>query len=238
MEVTEDETKDWSASQLYSEAHDALNKGDYEQAVKFFEILEARYPFGRYAEQALMESAYAYYKFDEPDSAIAALDRFIKTYPTSPNLDYAYYLKGLVNFNRGLGLVERYLPTDISQRDAGAMYTSFQDFAELVRRFPNSRYSDDARLRMAYLRNNLAQYEVHVADYYMRRGAYVAAVGRAKYVVEHYPQAPAMPEALGIMAKAYKIMGLNDLSADALRVLETNYPGNSNIAEVRETVVK
>jgi outer membrane protein assembly factor BamD len=233
-----DETKDWSASKLYSEAQASLNDGDYEQAIKYFESLEARYPFGPYAQQALLEMAYAYYKSDEPDSAIGSADRFIKTYPTHPHVDYAYYLKGLVNYNRGLGFMERYLPTDLSQRDPGTMEESFRDFAELVRKFPDSKYAADARQRMLYLRNMLAQHELDVATYYMRRGAFVAAAGRGKYIVEHYPRTPAVPEALGIMAKAYKILGLDSLSADAFRVLKENYPNDPIVRQVERTVVR
>jgi len=153
-------------------------------------------------------------------------------------VDYAYYLKGLANFNQSKGLWERYLPQDPTQRDPGAARQSFQDFAELANRFPSSKYTQDATQRMAYLRNNLAQYEVNVAKYYMKREAYVAAANRAKYVVENYPRTPAVPDALGVMARAYKIMGIDDLSADALRVLELNQPNHPDIAEVKGLVVK
>jgi outer membrane protein assembly factor BamD len=234
----EDETKDWSVSKLYSEARDALNGGEYETAIKYYQTLEARFPFGRHAQQALLDLAYAYYRFEEPDSAVATADRFIKTYPTHPNVDYAYYLKGLVNFNRGMGLVERYLPLDPAERDPAAGRQSFQDFGELVKRFPNGKYSQDAVQRMTYLRNNLAQYEVNVADFYMRRGAFVAAANRAKYAVEHYPRSPAMPQALSIMAQAYALLGLDDLSRDALRVLEHNYPDHAAVAEAKRLVAR
>jgi len=233
-----DKTKNWSAERLYSEAKDALDSGDYATAIKYFETLEARYPFGRYAQQAQLEIIYAYYKDQEPASAISAADRFIKQHPRHPYVDYAYYLKGLANFNQGKGIVERYLPQDPTQRDPGAARQSFQDFAELVKRFPNSKYSKDAIQRMSFLRNNLAQYEVNVAVYYMKRAAYVAAANRAKYVVENYPRTPAVPNALGIMARAYKVLELNDLSNDALRVLELNYPNHPAIGEVKNMVLK
>lgn len=219
-----DETKDWSAQKLYTEARAALQDKSYERAIDYYEKLEARYPFGRYAQQAILESAYAYYKYDEPDSAIATLDRFIKTYPRHPHLDYAYYLKGLANFNRGETIIDRLLPRDKSERDPGAARESFFDFQELVRRFPDSRYAKDAVLRMRFLRNNLASYEINVADYYMRRGAYVAAVNRAEYVVKHYQNTPAVPEALEIMVKGYRKLKLDTLAADALRVYQENYP--------------
>jgi outer membrane protein assembly factor BamD len=224
-----DETKDWSAQKLYSEAKASLNEGDYQTAIDYYEKLEARYPFGKFAQQAQLEIAYAYYKYDEPESAIAAADRFIRLHPKHPSVDYAHYVKGLANFNRGKGLVERYLPTDASQRDQGAALQSFNDFAELVRRYPDSRYADDAAKRMQYLKNNLAMYEIHVARYYMKRGAYVAAANRAKYVIENYPKTPATPDALVLMVKAYRQLDLTDLANDALRVLELNYPDHPEL---------
>ena len=159
------------------------------------------------------------------------------TLPT-PRADYAYYLKGLALFNQGKGLVERYIPKDDSQRDPGAALGSFREFSDLVKRYPNSEYVPDARQRMIYLRNGLAQHEVNVAEYYMRRNAFVAAANRARYAVENYQQAPAIPEALTIMARAYKVLGMTDLSNDALRVLEKNFPKHHGIARVRETTVK
>ncbi len=219
-----DETKDWSATKLYSEAKAALNDGSYTQAIKYYEKLDARYPFGRYAQQAELEIAYAYYKSDEPTSALAALDRFVKTYPRHPNLDYTYYLRGLVNFEQGMNIIERYLPIDHSQRDPAAARQSFHDFGEVVRLFPDSKYAADARQRMIYLRNNLAKYEVHVAEFYLQKGAHLAAVNRGKYVVEHYQQTPAVVDALQVMVQGYQALGMNDLASDALRVLKTSYP--------------
>lgn len=228
----EDETKDWSAERLYAEARSELSAGNYAQAAKYYEKLEARYPFGKHAQQAQLEIAYAYYKDEEPDAALAALDRFIKLNPRHPNVDYALYLRGLVNFNRGQGLVERYLPQDPAERDPGSALQAFEDFSELVRRYPESPYAGDARQRMLYLRNNLAEHEVRVADYYMRRQAYVAAANRAKHVIENYDRTPAVPRALTILAKAYRRLDLTDLSDDALRVLKLNFPDHPGIAEV------
>ena len=173
-----DETKDWTASKFYAEASEALAGKDYERAIELYEKLESRFPFGPYALQAQLDVAYAYYLYEEPDSAIAAADRFIRLHPRNPFVDYAYYLKGIVNFNRSVGFFDRFVPTDPSQRDPGSALDSFKDFSELVRRFPDSRYAPDARKRMLYLRNNLAQYQVNVADYYFRRGAYLAAANR------------------------------------------------------------
>jgi outer membrane protein assembly factor BamD len=228
---TEDETADWSAAKFYSEAKQALDDGDYESAIRYYELLEARYPFGRYAQQAQLDLAYAYYRSDQPDSAIAACDRFIKLYPGHPNVDYAYYLKGLVNYNRGLGLLQRYLPVDHTQRDPGVADDSFNDFAEVVSRYPHSKYAEDSRQRMIALRNQLAQYEIHVARYYMKRRAYVAAANRASGVVQHYQETPSVPEALAIMVETYRILELNQLADDARRVLQLNYPNHPAINE-------
>lgn len=232
-----DETKNWSASKLYSEAKKSLSSGEYEDAIKYYETLEARYPFGRYAQQAQIEIAFAYYKADEPESAIAAADRFIKLHPRHPSVDYVYYLKGLVNFNAGKDLVSKYLPQDPTQRDPGAARQSFQDFAALLKQFPDSKYAKDARQRMIFLRNNLAAYEVHVARYYMKRKAYVAAANRAKYVVENYERTTSVPNALNIMVVAYDHLGLSKLSQDAMRVLETNYPKDPALAKAKQLTV-
>jgi len=225
-----DETADWSANQLYSKAKKELNQQNYEKAIDYFEKLEARFPFGQYAQQAQLEIAYAYYKFEEPDLAIAAADRFIKIYPRHPNVDYAWYIKGLVNYNRGKTFIDRYLPQDPSQRDTFSMRQSYDDFSELVRRYPNSGYTKDAAQRIIFLRNNMAEYEVHVADYYMRRSAFVAAANRTKYVVENFQRTPAVEGALVIMVRAYQELGVREMADDAMRVLQLNYPDNADIA--------
>ncbi len=232
-EIKADES--WSVERVYSEANAALSIGDYQKAITYYEQLEARFPFGDYAQQALLESAYAHYKSDDPETAIATLDRFVRVYPLNPNIDYAIYLRGLVNFHRDIGLLEKYVPRDESQRDPGAAEDALRDFNTLVKRFPKSRYAEDSAQRIVYLRNRLAQHEINVANYYMRRGAYLAAANRGKYVIENYPRTPAMPEALVVMAKAYKVMDMLDLSEDALRVLELNYPGHPGVAEVSKT---
>ncbi|MBE0439872.1 MAG: outer membrane protein assembly factor BamD [Gammaproteobacteria bacterium] len=228
----------WPVERIYSEAKSALLMEDFVTAIQYYDQLEARFPFGDYAQQALLESAYAYYKSDEPEIAIATIDRFMRVYPLNPNMDYALYLKGLTNFTRDIGLFEKYIPRDESQRDPGSARLALEDFTTLVNRYPKSNYSDDAAQRIVYLRNRLAQHEVNVANYYMRRGAYVAAANRGKYVIENYPRTPAMPEALLVMAKAYKILELDQLSEDALRVLELNYPGYAGVAAVRQTKFK
>jgi outer membrane protein assembly factor BamD len=221
-----DETATWSAQRLYSEAKDAMNSGNYAQAVKYFDRLEARYPFGRYAQQAQLESAYAHYRDGEPAAAIAACDRFIKLHPNHPNVDYAYYLKGVVNFYEDQNLLAQFADQDPSERDPRSARDSFAAFKELATRFPDSKYTPDALARMNYLVNALASHEVHVARYYMKRGAPVAAANRAQYVVKTYPEAPAVEEALFIMVKAYEQMGLKELRDDSERVLAKNFPNS------------
>ena len=218
----EDVTADWSVTKLYAEAASELDSGNYETAIDYYEKLEARYPFGRYAMQSQLDIAYAYYRADQPDAAIAAADRFIKLYPQNPFVDYAYYLKGIINYNRSVGFLDRYIPTDPSQRDPGSALDSFQDFGELVRRFPDSKYAADARQRMLFLRNNLAKHEVHVARYYVKRGAYLAAVDRCNQVIEHYQRTSAVKSALEVMIDAYTRLGNDALAADAQRVLTLN----------------
>jgi len=219
-----DETVGWSANKLYTEAKEALNDGAYEKSIKYFEKLESRYPYGRYAQQAQIDIAYAYWKSNEPASAVAACDRFIKLHPNHPNVDYVYYLRGLVNFNEDLGLLGLISQQDMTERDPKGARESFDAFKELVIRFPDSKYTPDAILRMKYLVNALASLEVHVARYYMKRNAYVAAINRAQYALINYPEAPATEEALYIMVKAYDLMGMDDLRDDVERVMRKNYP--------------
>jgi outer membrane protein assembly factor BamD len=221
-----DETAGWSANKLFTEAKNAIADGNFEKGIKYYEKLEARYPYGRYAQQAQLEVAYAYYKQQEPASAIAACDRFIRLHPTHPSVDYAYYLKGLVNFNEDLGLLGHVANQDLTERDPKAARESFEAFKELVTRFPDSKYAPDATARMKYLVNALAAHEVHVARYYMKRGAFIAAANRAQFAVKTYPDAPANEEALFIMVKAYDALGLNDLRDDSERVMKKNFPNS------------
>jgi outer membrane protein assembly factor BamD len=210
------------AAELYAGAMDEMENHNYEKAVKDFETLQSRYPYGRFAQQAQLEIAYAYFKQNEPESALAAAERFIKQYPNSLHVDYAYYLKGLVNFNEDLGLLGGIVKQDLSERDPNAARDAFDAFKDLVTRFPDSKYAPDSRLRMQYLINALARYEIHVASFYLRRGAYVAAVNRAKGVLSEYPKTPATRDALQIMVQAYDAMGMKDLRDDAQRVLDKN----------------
>lgn len=224
-----DETASWSANKLYSEAKDALDGGDYTRAVKLYEKLEGRYPFGRYAQQAQIDTAYANYKDGETAAALAAVDRFIQLHPSHPNIDYAYYLKGLINFNDNLGWLGRFSGQDLSERDPKAARAAYDAFQTLITRYPDSKYTPDATLRMQYIVNSLAQHEVHAARYYYRRGAYLAAVNRAQQALKDYDGAPANEEALYIMVRSYDALGMKDLRDDAARVMERNYPNSDFI---------
>ena len=221
-----DETVGWSAQKLYGEAKDAINNREGSKAIKDLEKLEARYPFGRYAQQAQLEVAYAHFKQGETASAISACDRFIRLHPNHPNIDYAYYLKGLVNFNEDLGLLGILGNQDLTERDPKAARESFDTFKELVTRFPESRYAADSAQRMNYLVNALAAHQVHVADFYLRRGAYVAAANRAQATINAYPNSPAREDALVTLIKSYDAMGMKDLRDDTERVMRANFPNS------------
>jgi len=232
LKADNDETKGWSAAKLYAEAKQSLSDRNYEQAIKYYQKLEARYPYGRFAQQAQIEIAYAHFKEGEPALAVAAADRFIKLHPNHPNVDYVYYLKGLANFNEDLGVMGLVCGQDMTERDPKAAAESFEAFKELVNRYPDSKYTPDAVLRMKYLVNSLAAHEVHVARYYYRRGAHVAAVNRVQYALKTYPQAPANEEGLVILVKAYDALGMTDLRDDAERVLKTNFPTTKYMREL------
>src|SRR6059058_4800941 len=221
---SQDETLGWSAQRLYGEAKDAMASREWQKAIKYLEKLEARYPYGRYAQQAQLEVAYANWKDGERASAIAAADRFIKLYPNHPNVDYAWYLKGLINFYELQGVLSWLTTPDMSDRDPKAARDAYFAFKEVLTRFPESRYAEDSRARMRFLVNSLASNEVHVANYYMKRGAFLAAANRAQYAVEHYPQAPAVEEAMAILVRAYDSLGMTDLRDAAGRVLMKNFP--------------
>jgi outer membrane protein assembly factor BamD len=227
----EDEYAGWTAEKFSTQAKAAVDAGSYEKAIKLYEALESRYPFGEDSAQTQLDIAYAYYKNNDPDSAIAAADRFIKMNPRSPAVDYAYYLKGLVNYNRGIGFIDRFLPTDTSQRDPGTAHDALMNFEELIRRFPQSKYVPDARLRIIALKNNLAMYEVHVARYYMKRKAYVAAVDRASTVIEKYQRTTAVPYALQVLQEAYTKLEMADLAQDTAQVYQLNYPNGPPVPE-------
>lgn len=221
-----DETKNWSVTKLYSEARSEMDGAHYEAAIKLWEKLEANYPFGTYATQAQMEIAYAYYKTQDQAQALAAVERFIKLHPNHPQADYMYYLRGLINFNDSIGFLSVIYSQDPTERDPKATRESFAAFKALVDKFPDSKYTPDAIARMKYLVNAMAQYEVHVANYYYRRGAYLAALNRAQGAVTDYSDAPAREEALFLMIRCYDKMGNLDLRDDAQRVFVKNYPNS------------
>jgi len=219
-----DETATWSAQRLYEEAHGALTAGNYTRAIKLYDTLESRFPYGRYAQQAILESAYANYRAGETATAVAACDRFIRTYPNHPNVDYAYYLKGLVNFREDQGILGYVYELDLSEREPKAMRESFAAFNELVTKFPDSRYAGDSLDRMKYLTNALATYEVKVARYYYSREAYIAAANRAQGSLVTYPRTPANEAALDVLVKSYDKLGLTQLRDDSQNILARTFP--------------
>jgi outer membrane protein assembly factor BamD len=213
-----------SAELLYQQARAAMDDNNFQLAIEKYEKLEIDHPFSAETRQGQIDIIYAYYRADEPDSAIAAADRFIKLYPRHPRVDYAYYLRALVNFDRTSGMLDRLLKRDSAVRDPHTAEESFHDFAELVKRFPDSPYATDATQRMVHLRNYLARHELYVARYYIKLKAYVAAANRSRYIIENYPRAPVVTEALEIMAAAYTGLGLDDLAAETRKVIELNPP--------------
>ncbi|MBE9515620.1 MAG: outer membrane protein assembly factor BamD [Proteobacteria bacterium] len=224
-----DPTKEWTPQRFYMEAKTAFREGNLETAVKHYETLEARYPYGRYAEQAQLEVAYVYYKKEEPELALAAANRFIRLHPTHASVDYMYYLKGLVNFNNRGGTLGRILgiETDVADRDPRAAREAFNAFRTLLKKFPKSRYARDSRQRAAFLLDSLARYEIKVANYYFNRKAYTASINRCKSVLEKYQRTAAVEDALGIMAISYGKLNLKKLQKDTLRVLSKNFPKSS-----------
>lgn len=221
---TAPETETLPVAELYQKARQFMADGSWNRSEKYFQRLVARFPFGPYSEQAQLDLAYVQYKGGKPDDAYSGINRFIRTYPAQKHIDYAYYLRGLINFNRSVSLLDAMITRDKSDRDPGFMQQSFNDFTDLVQRYPESRYAADARQRMVYLRNSLTQHELGVAFYYLRRHACVGATARAQYVIEHYQTSPQTGDALAIMAKCYEEMGLPTQSQQAVKVLQANYP--------------
>lgn len=221
----------FSAETLYNKAKRYLDLGIWDNAILGFKNLRNQYPFGRYAEQGTLELAYAYYKNHEKELAISTLDRFIKNYPAHENLDYAYYLKGLVYFESDRGFFQRVNPDEAADRNQENIKQSFVAFKTFVEKFPKSKYAADAEKRMIYLRNHLAAFELKVATYYFRRAAYVGAINRCKYIVETFQNTKPVPEALAIMAESYKQLNQSDLAASTIKVLETNFPNHSYLQD-------
>jgi outer membrane protein assembly factor BamD len=230
-----DETAAWSATKLYAEATDELKSANYERAVQLFEKLESRYPFGTYAQQAQLEIAYCYYRQNDQAQALAAAERFIKLHPNHPNVDYIYYLRGLINFNDNKDFLNFIVDQDPTERDPKATREAFDAFKQLAEKFPNSKYTPDGIARMKYLVNALGQYEVHVAEYYYRRGAYLAAINRAQTCVTDYRDSVGVEQALTIMSKGYDKLGMTDLRDDTLRVLKKTYPRTAAVQRPGES---
>lgn len=229
-----DETENWTAEQFYNEAQAALKGQDYVSAIESLEKLEARFPFGKYAQQAQLDMAFAYYKSNDQESAIAAADRFIKLHPRHEKVDYAYYLRGVASFKMGEDSFNDFFGQDPTSRDPASVKQAFLYFSELSKRFPNSKYTKDATQRMIHLRNHLARYEVYVAEYYFNRGTYIAAANRGKYVIEHYQKTPSIADALTVMAKSYKMLGMDDLMQSTLKVLKLNHSTHPGIEEINK----
>ena len=234
---SKDDTDIWSEAKLYSEATDKLNDADFAKCGKYFEKLEARFPFGPYSQQAQINAAYCYWKAQEQTQALVAIDRFIKLHQGSPSLDYAYYLKGLITFNDDLGWLGKFTGQDLSERDPKAAKEAFESFKVVVERFPNSKYAPDALDRMRYIVNSLAEADVLVARFYYQRGAYLAAANRAQLVIRDYDRAPAVEEALYILTKSYEKLGMTQLSNDSARVFKLNFP-DSQMLETGQRVKK
>jgi outer membrane protein assembly factor BamD len=219
-----DPYKEMSAEQIYSQGKTSAKKERFAMAVKDFEALEARYPYGEYTCKAQLALIHAYYKQDEPTSALAAADRFIRMYPNHKNIDYVYYLKGLINYDENYSMAYRYFPIDRSLRDPTLARQAFSDFKVLLQRFPNSKYATDAQMRMIHLRNQLANYELYIAEHYLKKKAYIAAANRAGYIINQFEHSESIPHALAIMVKAYQALGMDILANDALATLNKNFP--------------
>ncbi|MEZ5566756.1 MAG: outer membrane protein assembly factor BamD [Halioglobus sp.] len=220
---------DAGEQQMYQEAQRYLRSGNYDLAVRSLQLLESRYPFGKYAEQAQLELIFAHYKAYEHEAAVEAADRFIRLHPQHPNVDYAFYMKGLSAYTGNEDIFNRFMPTDETERDTTQAKEAFAEFAQLVSRYPDSPYAADARARMVALRNVLARHEINVANYYLRRGAYLAATNRGRYVVENFQRTPAVADGLAVMAQGYILLGMTDLARDAIDVLALNYPEHPSL---------
>lgn len=215
---------DVPAAELYQQAMDDIAEGSFQEASTNLELIESRYPFGQYSQQSQLELIYTYYRGHDPDKAIDAADRFIRLHPNHTNIDYAYYMKGLAYFKKGNSILTQYLPLDRTKRDPGAALNAFDCFDTIIKQYPNSRYAADAQKRMQYLKNLLATHEIHVARYYAKRGAWMAAINRGRYVVEHYQETPAVADALAVMIEGYDRLGMDSLAASSRKVLKLNFP--------------
>lgn len=226
--LEKDDTLTWSVQKLYFEAKQNVNSGNYTTARKHYNKLLARYPFGRYAQQSGLDLIQLEYKDKEYDAAVKQADKFLQLYPSSPYADYARYMKGIILYSRDVSIIDKLVPTNIAQSDQGLMKKAFEEFQSLVAKSPDGEYSEDAKQRMLYLKNVTAEHEIYVAEYYMRRGAFLAAANRGQYVIKNYSKSPAVPLALGVMIRSYEALKMPGLATDARRVLEANFPDEIN----------
>lgn len=222
-----DPTAEWSVERFYSEARNELAKKNYLTAIEYYETLESRFPFGKYATQAQIDVAYAYYKFNEPDSAITALDRFIKLHPRHPSVDYAYYLKGLSNFGRGGTILDVLVERDLSAFDKNLMLVAYNDFKLLLQRFPGSRHAVDAKKRMIYLRDELAKADFETARFYASREAWVAVANRTRFILQNYQGSSVIQSTLELQLEAYRQLEMEELARDTRLIIELNYKSGS-----------
>ena len=228
-ETTEDDTAGYTERDFYEKIQSSLNAKNWSTAISNLQLLESQFPFGKYAEQGQLELMYAQFKSAAYEDAISSADRFIRLHPQHPNVDYAFYVKGLSEISQTSGFFDNFLPTDTSKRDIGTARDSFATFTEFLSRFPKSPYAADARKRLINLRNQLARAEIHAANYYFSRGAYVAAANRGRYVVENFQQSPAVPDGLAVMAQAYYMLEMQELSDNAVAVMAANYPEHPSL---------
>ena len=219
-----DTTKSLTPAQIYNDGKEFLNAGDFVNAIKYFEVLESRYPFGIYATQAMLDLAYAHYEYEDKDRTIIQCNRFIRLYPNHPNVDYAYYLRALANFEKSANIIARFLGADTSRYDVTSLRDSFDDFSLIINKFPGSKYVKDSRNRLLYLKNKMASNELYIAKYYRKRLAHVAAIERVKYMLENFGGTPSTEEGLVLLIDSYNDLGIYDLAYDSSRVLITNYP--------------
>ncbi len=221
---SKDPYNEMAAEAIYEKATLALKKGRYSRAVEAYESLDAQYPFGEYTEKAHLDIIYAYYRFNELPAAMRAADRYIRLHPRSPYLDYAYYMRGLIKYTESIGMAARYLPLDLTARDTNNGQEAFGNFQEMLSLYPNSPYAPDARQRMISLRNDLGQQQLNIAEYYMKRGAYLAAANRAQGVIENHPQTPAVNKSLALMVQAYEKLNMPEMAEESREVLRLNSP--------------
>ena len=222
-----DITEGWDVEKLFRNARSEMNKGNYKTAIDRYGTLEARYPFGHYATQAQLDIAYAHFKFGEADLAIAAIERFIKLNPRHETTDYAHYLRGIINFNRGGSILDKVVDRDLSNVDRNILLTAYNDFELVIRKYPTSLYTDDSKQRIVYLRNELARSDLKIAQYYASRSAWVASANRTKSIIRDYPGTNAIKQALELQLQAYQALGLDELVTDTKRIIDLNYASDS-----------